>query len=299
MSTKDPRKSDRPPGDYFHNGGDVLPAVTNWHQHLRATCRRTDLITSSVLDLVDRKMLKADPLHRAGAEDLCAELEDILSRSQALSQSTIPESLLQMLKDIDETAQTQPVQSKPLLAPNPEKLAPEATQERKDKKSERLLRLPIMMTTHRSESFNTNNFPAKDSFRIPLTLHELQEEKIPVIAQQSPLTPGGPSYDQGTEAVPTTPLSPAHLSQFNTGSQSPRHRARMSSSSILHLTTQAMAQKNYQHWWQARMDMERHESRFKRKKKDPLLTPYFGKDRDLVSVHCCCCRPSLRAYLTP
>lgn len=279
---KGQHSSGGPSGDYFHNGEDVLQAVSSWHQHLRSTCRRSDSITSSVLDLVDQKMLRGDPSERIAAEDLCAELKEIISRSQAASPAT-PEGLLQMLKEIDETAQTQPVQSRALPAPSPGNLAPGTTQDRKDRKSERLLRLPLMKTTHRSESFNTIVFPSKDSVRVPTTVHEVQEEKTPVVAQQQPSTSRGHPQEQGTEVVSKTPVPPAHQPQSNANSPTPRHPARMSSSLIPHLMTQVTAQKNYQHWWQARMDMERHESRFSLKKRDPLLTPYFGKDRDLVS----------------
>ncbi|PVH68936.1 hypothetical protein DL98DRAFT_627424 [Cadophora sp. DSE1049] len=44
-------------GDYFHDGRNVLKVVTSWHRHLRSSLRRSDTITSKILDLVDKDLL--------------------------------------------------------------------------------------------------------------------------------------------------------------------------------------------------------------------------------------------------
>lgn len=50
--------------DAFHDGSDVLPAVLEWHDHLRNSARRADTLTWRVLDLVDKELLVANPEHR-------------------------------------------------------------------------------------------------------------------------------------------------------------------------------------------------------------------------------------------
>lgn len=59
----DPSNHNLCTGDYFHNGHDVLPEVTAWHDFLRYSLRRSDPLTGKILDLVDKFMLKG------GAED--------------------------------------------------------------------------------------------------------------------------------------------------------------------------------------------------------------------------------------
>lgn len=43
--------------DSFHNGSQVIQEVTAWHQYLRAAARRTDTISSLVLNMIDNDML--------------------------------------------------------------------------------------------------------------------------------------------------------------------------------------------------------------------------------------------------
>ncbi|KAK8038980.1 hypothetical protein PG993_007391 [Apiospora rasikravindrae] len=50
--------------DAFHDGQEVLGAVTDWHQHLRASMRKSDTATSEILDLIDSKMLQSAPEQR-------------------------------------------------------------------------------------------------------------------------------------------------------------------------------------------------------------------------------------------
>ncbi|KAK8107550.1 uncharacterized protein PG998_009563, partial [Apiospora kogelbergensis] len=56
--------------DAFHDGQEVLGAVTAWHNHLRSSVRKSDTITSRILDLIDIEMLKKEPRERLPSVDL-------------------------------------------------------------------------------------------------------------------------------------------------------------------------------------------------------------------------------------
>ena len=64
-------------GDYFHDGRDVLQAVTAWHDVLRSSIEPTGRLTIQLLDLIDSSMLLADPASRINAASLCEELAKI------------------------------------------------------------------------------------------------------------------------------------------------------------------------------------------------------------------------------
>ncbi|KAK8001158.1 hypothetical protein PG991_013380 [Apiospora marii] len=53
--------------DNFHDDQQVLPEVKAWHRYLRVASRRTDTITSKVLDLVDNYMLVGADIRRTAA----------------------------------------------------------------------------------------------------------------------------------------------------------------------------------------------------------------------------------------
>jgi hypothetical protein len=79
-------KARRPDGtisDAFHNGIKVLPAMVDWHKSIRSRLRKTDTLTSLILDLVENGMLLSDPEERLSAEGICAQLGMIYKRAQA------------------------------------------------------------------------------------------------------------------------------------------------------------------------------------------------------------------------
>lgn len=88
-------------GDQFHDGYEVLEAVTQWHQYLRDTLRRTDTITPSVLDLVDKNMLLGLDDKRTKASDLCSKLESILEKCPSKSEPQLPQELVALLGEVD------------------------------------------------------------------------------------------------------------------------------------------------------------------------------------------------------
>jgi hypothetical protein len=89
-------------GNFFHNGRDVLPEVTQWHQLLRDSLRKTDKITGFVLDLIDKRMLLGDCKKRILSRDLCTELEKIALKSQESPPLEIPPNIRTALAECEE-----------------------------------------------------------------------------------------------------------------------------------------------------------------------------------------------------
>ncbi|OBT72265.1 hypothetical protein VF21_07968 [Pseudogymnoascus sp. 05NY08] len=65
------------PGEYFHDGENVLANVFSWHEYLRSVVRRSDVITGRVLDIVEQGMIVGDAGRRINAKDLCTLLDQI------------------------------------------------------------------------------------------------------------------------------------------------------------------------------------------------------------------------------
>ena len=86
-------------GDHFHNGHDVLEDVTIWHKHLRGALRRTDTITSQVLDLVDQEMLRGSAEDRITANSLCSRLDSILESSFNTSEPRLSDTIKTVLSE--------------------------------------------------------------------------------------------------------------------------------------------------------------------------------------------------------
>ena len=62
-------------GDYFHDGTNVLDVVTSWHEFLRNSVRKSDAITSKVLDIVDHGLLVSYIKERFDANMLHEQLK--------------------------------------------------------------------------------------------------------------------------------------------------------------------------------------------------------------------------------
>ncbi|CAN9426566.1 unnamed protein product [Alternaria alternata] len=82
--------------DCFHNGSDVLPEVKKWHDYLRGHLRLSDTTTKLVLDLIEHKLLRADPAVRHTMGDLCVKLEELSNAAERRIQ-TLPK----LSSDID------------------------------------------------------------------------------------------------------------------------------------------------------------------------------------------------------
>ena len=77
-------------GDYFHDGNDVLAVVTSWHKLLRGVSRKSDTITTKILDIVDEGLLIRDIEKRIDAEALLIHLSHAFEQSKAESDVQLP-----------------------------------------------------------------------------------------------------------------------------------------------------------------------------------------------------------------
>lgn len=134
--------------DYFHNSHEVLPEVTSWHKSLRGILRKTDTLTSLVLDLIDDKMLLSDPTKRLSAEETCIELSRIYKEAeeaQAKLENKVPEEITAALRQLDDSAPAKALPKTPSEESSPDLHSRNAKSKR--------LEVPLMKTTHRSEVF--------------------------------------------------------------------------------------------------------------------------------------------------
>jgi hypothetical protein len=77
--------------DAFHDGNDVYPDIKDWHDHLNEVMRKSDIVTSAILTLVDDHMLKKFPEDRLSSFDLCHKLDEIIARAEhSLKESKKP-----------------------------------------------------------------------------------------------------------------------------------------------------------------------------------------------------------------
>jgi hypothetical protein len=140
--------------DYFHNGHVVLSEVTRWHESLRIILRKTDTITSLVLDLVDNHMLLGDPMKRFSAAKLCTELRDILKKGkegQSELGMEVPQLITDALCQLDDSVPAKP----PPKTPSEEA---SSNSHSRNAKSARL-EIPMMKTTHRSIYYKSEQYP--------------------------------------------------------------------------------------------------------------------------------------------
>ncbi|KAJ1322960.1 eukaryotic-like serine/threonine-protein kinase [Microdochium nivale] len=68
----------------FHDNKTVLPVVSKWHRDLVRDKRGSDSMTASVLDLVDKRMLRIES-ERVDSAQLCIELQDLVRRAKTVS----------------------------------------------------------------------------------------------------------------------------------------------------------------------------------------------------------------------
>lgn len=137
-------------GDYFHDGHSVLEAVTSWHRILRSSLRKTDSVTSNLLDLVDKKMLLGNAGARIKATDLVSELKRILVQSETGPRIEMPGNIMETLLEADKDAVSSVSSTQWSNLGQPAA----AGNDRKARKS-RLLEQPLMKTAHRSEGLKS------------------------------------------------------------------------------------------------------------------------------------------------
>lgn len=154
--------------DCFHNGHDVLPEVTEWHKFLRVILRRTDTLTSLVLDLIDNQMLLSDPTKRLSATETCIQLDKIYKEAEEAPtklDNKIPEMITEALRQLDDSAPAKALPKTPSEESSPDLHSRTAKSKR--------LEVPLMKTTHRSEVFKP--VPRQ----ISQSLEEIQQSEPP------------------------------------------------------------------------------------------------------------------------
>lgn len=96
-------------GDFFHNGREVLPEVKQWHLLLRSSIRKTDHITSALLDLVETRLLIAVD-SRISAEELYTTLQRLIGETEVEETDPEMDALMKTLVEIDQNAPSTPAE---------------------------------------------------------------------------------------------------------------------------------------------------------------------------------------------
>ncbi|OAG09166.1 uncharacterized protein CC84DRAFT_1087168 [Paraphaeosphaeria sporulosa] len=110
FAPKDPQQRTIDPGDFFHNGIEILPEVKQWHKYLRSVARNTDHITKNMLDFIEQFLLipTGGNTERIPAEGLYTGLQEVLRKSRAEDTMLHMDDLFDMLRDIDQEAPSTP-----------------------------------------------------------------------------------------------------------------------------------------------------------------------------------------------
>ena len=257
-------------GDQFHNGREVLDAVTEWHKYLRTVVRKTDTITCRVLDLVDEMMLLGTPEDRIKADDLCSALARIFRTSSRDGRAQLPATLMTILGEIDEEESYHTAESmrrSRYLAQGDSSSSKSVTYSvRKSAFVERPFK-----TTHRQSIWPDQSLRIRDG-KYP----EHQGLKVQTVPEQAHFT---------SNTYPTPQLPTAHHRfPSDVSAQRPSTRSRRSGTAKKHPP---------QNYFQACEAIEKREhqrkvDKFRFSKKDDLrdglLMSYFRGKRDIVSI---------------
>jgi hypothetical protein len=272
-------------GDYFHDGRDVLPDVVNWHNLLRNSQRKSDVITNRVLDVVDSRMMLGDANLRSKAEDIYRDLKEILAQSQAKPRCEFPESFMKALLMVDEQARSR---STTAANTHPSQITTVDTKGRTVVKSS----VCLMKTTHRSGILKSAlAAPGRQSEASNRTLQAVQHPLMsaPLAPINTAVAPSAIRQPDPTTRTRSSTMTanyahePPQPDDFILSSTStPGHLLRAARAS--EITTPPP-----QNVWQARAAVEKARSegrtvisrRFSRTPKDAVLTSYFD-DRDIV-----------------
>ena len=263
--------------DWFHNGKDVLPDVISWHRVLREFLRKTDTVTSQILDLVDQKMLRPSG-ERLDASSVCQELKKILSRSEGEPREAIPEGIMSVLLEVDETAPS--IVIKP---PSETTAASEqgyflgSPQDRKARKSSRL-EFPLMKTANRSEYLKSALNAQTDMTHNPNIPHNNLAVNGETSWQNSTSMPPQSFGIHTVYEESHVQTSNDHTPERTSKDSTPRH----------HHRRQPSKTHEPQDVFQARQIIEARPAGFpwKKSRNDELLTKHF-ENRDIVSYQSC------------
>lgn len=252
-------------GDQFHNGREVLDAVTEWHQYLGTVIRKTDTITCQVLDLVDKEMLLGTPEHRIKATDLCSKLNLILGTSLREKRPQLPETFMTLLGEIDEEESYHAANMR-----RSQYIAQGDSSSSRTVRKSAFVERPLK-TTHRQSIWPDQSLRLQDG-KYP----EHQGLKLETVPEQAHVTPD-------TFPTPQSPTAHRRLPS-DASAQRPSTRSRRSGTAKKH------PPQNYFQACEAIKKREHKEKvdkiRFFSKKddlRDGLLMSYFRGTRDIVS----------------
>ena len=261
------------PGDYFHNGREVLKCVTTWHAYLRKVLQPTDKLTARVLDFVDSRMLLSSGKDRIKAPGLCAELKDLLKQSRAEDRINVPKKIQKALLKVDHEAENHAAQQKysePTMKPPLHLAVPDNPEARKSR-----LRESRLMTTSHRKSAHSMRVSEADATSIRFESPK-EDRSVFTPPKTSPPAATLVSTDPFRDTPAETERRPSHKHKSSDASQqSPLGRTRRARKPRKH---------EPQNVFQACEEIEKREKgNFLRKtRKDVLLTQYF-RDRDIVS----------------
>lgn len=258
-------------GDQFHDGHEVLEAVTHWHKYLRNSRRRTDTITPFVLDLVDEEMLLGLADRRIKASDLCSKLDSILKRCPCNSEPQLPKELVPLLGQVDMDASFK------------------ASNMRRSRHMAKASSTSSKSVTRDVQNLYPAERPLKTTHRQsfwPNQSLRLHDGKYP--------------ENQALHLQTISERPHAHNETFQTPPESINHHHRMPSDPTVYSTSSRSrrpgAKKHRsQNYFQAREELQKrgHERKtefykpikyWKHDPKDGLLTSYFRGTRDIVSL---------------
>ncbi|KAL8855594.1 MAG: hypothetical protein Q9178_007786 [Gyalolechia marmorata] len=266
-------------GDYFHDGRQVLEVVTDWHKVLRNALRKTDTVTSGLLDLVDQRMLLGNASSRIKAKDLCSELKKIIALSKAGTRIEMPGNIMETLLEAD----TDAVSSVLLTTGSKPAEHLHGADNRKARKS-RLLEQPLMKTAHRSEGLKSvlasypaeqvdrGRFSAGFNARIGLTgpgkdATRATSDPLPPLnrPRNSHITAKGSEYTVGF--LPEVARPGSFNQPLNKDARTPKTHT---------------PQDVFQAWEE--VEKRNKYNVFRKERKDELMTRYFG-NRDLPQTY--------------
>ena len=255
-------------GDQFHDGREVLDAVINWHKYLRSSLRRTDTLTSRVLDLVDEEMLLGPADRRINASDLCSKLDSILEIRPPNSEPQLPDEILVLLGEVDEEATCKAANLRRSRYVAQASSTSSKTITRDALKSSFVER--PLKTTHRQSFWPDQSLRLQDG-RYP----ENQQRQLDSISEQ-------PHTSPETFQTPQKTINHYRLpsdSSSHPRSRRPRYKKRHPPQNYFQACEEI---KKREH--ERKMEILKHPLSKKDSLKDELLTSYFGGTRDIVGI---------------
>ena len=256
-------------GDQFHNGREVLDAVTEWHKYLRTLIRKSDTITCQVLDLVDDEMLLGTPERRIKANDLCFKLAQILDSCPREKGHPLTETFMTLLGEIDEeeSYHAASMRRSRYIAQGDSPLSKTVT---RGASKSTFVERPLK-TSHRQSIWPDQRLRLQDG-KYP----EHQGLKLQTVSEQARTSPD-------TSPTPQPPAT-HHRFPSESSAQRPLTRSRRSGTAKKHPP---------QNYFQACAAIEKREQKekghrirpFSKKEdlRDGLLVSYFRDTRDIVS----------------